>query len=834
MLHTTAGAAASAAAGIGCLNMSECDVTTQGEVGIVITQRMNKRRGPGETMVVEVFQAVDSTEAAAWMAALNSIVARDSNKSNFNGIPFSSFRLPALASSPCVMLPLEGLDMQVESSYEQSASITVVPALGSISILQSDGQPITAPSTVVLDTGWKVQLQFDPSKFDEADVFSFLLRTEGLQSENTARVHVKRLEGSARTGRSTTLTKAQAPQVPGLGATGSISPRDPAPISKGSISPRDHALPGRPESGVLTVSPRRGKDLPSTPSKKELPPLPPKRTRPALDGGPLSSSTPELNVKPARRTNPDSDEALSAPQSPAPQAPRSPRNDSSSVVVAKTARRTQEGAEASALRSRQTDGSINLGTGSAPPFGRNDSGALSMVGEAKPPNSAPLTRVKSLGPRRPGSSLGLLGEVDDAASSAPGSPLLPLVDGAVAEFMVEVTLFQKVKRQLKNGKWVDVVEDLTRVQTPEAIQARHELRELLLSHMQCERDASLVRAVLTSIPSTETDMIVQSIVNIYASVDGLLIPLIKSFIKEEVRMAQKAETLFRVNSFATKMMKFFSDIVGDQFLRDTLAGPINDIMQLPANALEVDPEKLKPDDDVEANGAALLDTCRAVLAAIYESRAAMPPVFSEVCECLWIEVSQKFPDASHTAVAGFLFLRFFCPSIVAPESHGLSTKKNISRETRRALTLVAKVLQQLANGVEFGKKEEFMAPFNDFVMSELSTVRLYLESAADVALSPDEALACIPPIPKAVIERSLDNIYKQLLLQRKKVCTFFVECLASLSLFVPKIQKDYPAVATQIQPIIRMIGVPDKLRRALTAQGQATGGGEEKKATQDK
>ncbi len=33
-------------------------------------------------------------------------------------------------------------------------------------------------------------------------------------------------------------------------------------------------------------------------------------------------------------------------------------------------------------------------------------------------------------------------------------------------------------------------------------------------------------------------------------------------------------------------------------------------------------------------------------------------------------------------------------------------KKNVSRDVRRSLTLVAKVLQQLGNGVEFGRKEE--------------------------------------------------------------------------------------------------------------------------------
>ena len=41
------------------------------------------------------------------------------------------------------------------------------------------------------------------------------------------------------------------------------------------------------------------------------------------------------------------------------------------------------------------------------------------------------------------------------------------------------------------------------------------------------------------------------------------------------------------------------------------------------------------------------------------------------------------------------------------------------REARRALILVAKILQNLANGVQFGQKEEFMAPMNAFVMEHV-------------------------------------------------------------------------------------------------------------------
>ena len=44
---------------------------------------------------------------------------------------------------------------------------------------------------------------------------------------------------------------------------------------------------------------------------------------------------------------------------------------------------------------------------------------------------------------------------------------------------------------------------------------------------------------------------------------------------------------------------------------------------------------------------------------------------------------------------------------------------------RRALTLVAKSLQQLSNGVDFGKKEEFMIPMNGFITHNLELVKEY-------------------------------------------------------------------------------------------------------------
>jgi neurofibromin 1 len=70
-------------------------------------------------------------------------------------------------------------------------------------------------------------------------------------------------------------------------------------------------------------------------------------------------------------------------------------------------------------------------------------------------------------------------------------------------------------------------------------------------------------------------------------------------------------------------------------------------------------------------------------------------------------------------------LRFFCPAIVAPEVEGLINTVP-SKDMRRGLTLIAKIIQNLANNVLFGAKEPYMFPLNDFLTDEIYRVTTFL------------------------------------------------------------------------------------------------------------
>jgi hypothetical protein len=51
---------------------------------------------------------------------------------------------------------------------------------------------------------------------------------------------------------------------------------------------------------------------------------------------------------------------------------------------------------------------------------------------------------------------------------------------------------------------------------------------------------------------------------------------------------------------------------------------------------------------------------------------------------------------------------------------------------KRTLTLIAKILQNLANGVRFGRKEPFMTVMNPFISDNLENIKRFFD---DIAVS---------------------------------------------------------------------------------------------------
>ncbi|XP_035709221.1 neurofibromin isoform X4 [Folsomia candida] len=196
----------------------------------------------------------------------------------------------------------------------------------------------------------------------------------------------------------------------------------------------------------------------------------------------------------------------------------------------------------------------------------------------------------------------------------------------------------------------------------------------------------------------------------------LLSPLLWNMFYREVEASDCMQTLFRGNSLASKIMSFCFKIYGASYLQNLLEPLIRPLLNEPTLFYEVDPARLESNDDIEANRQNLTNLTQKVFDVIVSSADRFPPQLRSMCHCLYQVLSKRFPQLPQNnmgAVGTVIFLRFINPAIVSPCESGIVDRQP-PQKIKRGLMLVSKILQNIANHVEFSK-EQHMLPFNDFV-----------------------------------------------------------------------------------------------------------------------
>jgi len=240
--------------------------------------------------------------------------------------------------------------------------------------------------------------------------------------------------------------------------------------------------------------------------------------------------------------------------------------------------------------------------------------------------------------------------------------------------------------------------------------------------------------------------------------NGISMELMKFYIDREIKESDAETTVFRANSFATKLFKPYSKLHGLAYLFQTLAEPLvilehetkeTDL----ATTMEVDPDKLEEGADDIANKWQLMLTTQKVFDTIIHSVNIVPASLRDVTFHVKIGIQKKYPNLQDKAIGAFWFLRFFCPAIVAPHMYGL-LQNPPSSALQRELVLLSKVLQNLANGVLFGNKEPFMEKLNDFLIeNKTSLSNFYLELAVNQAKDISQVQKI--EVPTKVVENTL-------------------------------------------------------------------------------
>ncbi|XP_073965358.1 neurofibromin 1 isoform X2 [Choristoneura fumiferana] len=197
------------------------------------------------------------------------------------------------------------------------------------------------------------------------------------------------------------------------------------------------------------------------------------------------------------------------------------------------------------------------------------------------------------------------------------------------------------------------------------------------------------------------------------------------------------QTLFRGNSLGSKIMAFCFKIYGYGYLQALLEPLVTALLDQAADqpelSFEADPARLEPSQDIEINRSNLIDLTKEVFNRIVNSADKFPPQLRSMCHCLYQVLSKRFaqfPQTSVGAVGTVLFLRFINPAIVSPQEMGIVSRP-VPAQVKRGLMLMSKILQNIANHVEFSK-EQHMLPFNDFLRAHFEAGRkFFIQIASD-------------------------------------------------------------------------------------------------------
>ncbi|CZS98005.1 probable RAS GTPase-activating protein sar1 [Rhynchosporium agropyri] len=249
--------------------------------------------------------------------------------------------------------------------------------------------------------------------------------------------------------------------------------------------------------------------------------------------------------------------------------------------------------------------------------------------------------------------------------------------------------------------------------------------------------------------------------------EHLLLTMFQSVLTYQFDNTPEYSSLLRANTPVSRMMTTYTRRgPGQSYLKTVLADRINGLIELKDLDLEINPlkvyermiEQIEEDTGslpaslprgVTAEQAAensqvqaiieprltmLMEIANSFLTTIIEGLEETPYGIRWICKQIRSLTKRKYPDANDqiicTLIGGFFFLRFINPAIVTPKSYML-IDGTPAEKPRRTLTLIAKMLQNLANKPQYAK-EPYMAKLQPFIQQNKERVNKFMLDLCEV------------------------------------------------------------------------------------------------------
>ena len=268
------------------------------------------------------------------------------------------------------------------------------------------------------------------------------------------------------------------------------------------------------------------------------------------------------------------------------------------------------------------------------------------------------------------------------------------------------------------------------------------------------------------------DDFAKSLVSVITSTQVDLAAL-KALLSVDLESIDDPNIIFRGNTLTTKTLDQYMKFVGMDFLKLTLSAAVKLVHDKAAKQelCEVDPTRIEDctDEIIRKNQKRLLNLVQTFWNAIQSSVDKAPVKLRSAMNAIRESVVDRFPNSGndnlhYAAISGFLFLRFFCPAILNPKLFGIWPEMPDSPTTSRTFTLIAKIMQNLANLTDFKSKEPFMEFVNGWIALNVDSMKYFIDSFMevpefDLTLDSRHSLFISSESKVVDLSRELNNLY---------------------------------------------------------------------------
>ncbi|KAG5368492.1 Inhibitory regulator protein [Yarrowia sp. C11] len=271
-----------------------------------------------------------------------------------------------------------------------------------------------------------------------------------------------------------------------------------------------------------------------------------------------------------------------------------------------------------------------------------------------------------------------------------------------------------------------------KIQVPEVLSDEQQYEKLVAFVMN---NMDITYLICEGCPGTETDNLSELLLDLAGPRS---LELVQQVISREIQAAPSAPEVLRRNCVATRMLSKYAKRVGEGYLRETLKGVLRGDEARDLGGMTRDIGGMSISDGSRV-GVSISDSSRvsdagsrvpggsggsgsggvgggfrvggsggsressfgqaisSLVSSFPKTLSLVPPQLNSICHTIWTVFESRFNSSPTSAVGAFIFLRFFCPAIVSPESEGLVTSK-LTGEARKECLQLAKLLQNMANG----------------------------------------------------------------------------------------------------------------------------------------